>query len=367
MSRAKSGHVRSLSLAALLASALALACSTAPGGSAPAPKSAAAPPVASAPASAPATGPASAAPPVAPVRVQAAFSSVTANQSPWWIALEAGYFREQGLDLQLTRIDAGATLLAGMHQGEVQLAASGGPALVLGTLQGLDIMLVGSASNVLDVIIFTRPEIQSVADLRGKTIGVSRLKAITDVAARLGLERMGLHPDVDVFTRGTGGIPESLAALEGGTVDGASINGPAIFQARKRGYRELLPIQDLGIPFLTAGVGTTRRVIADQPAVVDGALRALAQAISRLRTDREYSMQIIGQYSQSDDAELLSATVDYIRPQLQPDLYPDPAALQAVLDLEENPAARTARPQDVADLRFADRLRASDFLARLPQ
>jgi NitT/TauT family transport system substrate-binding protein len=366
MSRAKPGNASCPSLAALVAGALALACGTAPGG-APAAKPPAASAAASAPAPATGAGAATGAPAAAPVRVQAAHSSVTANQSPWWIALEGGYFREQGLDVQLTRIDAGATLLAGMHQGEVQLAASGGPALVLGTLQGLDIMLVGSASNVLDVIIFTRPEIQSVADLRGKTIGVSRLKAITDVAARLGLERMGLHPDVDVFTRGTGGIPESLAALEGGTVDGASINGPAIFQARKRGYRELLPIQDLGIPFLTAGVGTTRRVIADQPAVVDSALRALAQAISRLRTDREYSMQVIGQYSQSDDAELLSATVDYIRPQLQPDLYPDPAALQAVLDLEENPAARAARPETVADFRFADRLKASGFLAGLPQ
>jgi ABC-type nitrate/sulfonate/bicarbonate transport system substrate-binding protein len=322
---------------------------------------------ASVPSSAAPAGQASAAPPAAPVRVQAAYSSVTANQSPWWIALESGYFREQGLDLQLTRIDAGATLLAGMHQGEVQLAASGGPALVLGNLQGLDTMIVGSASNVLDVIVFTRPEIQTVADLRGKTVGVSRLKSITDVAARLGFERLGLHPDVDVFTRGTGGIPESLAALEGGTVDGASINGPAIFQARKRGYRELLPVQDLGIPFLTAGVGSTKRVVAEQPAVIDGALRALAQAISRLRTDREYSMQVIGQYSQSDDTALLSATVDYIRPQLQPDLYPDPAAVQGVLDLEENPAARAARPDQVADFRFADRLKASDFLDRLPQ
>jgi hypothetical protein len=37
------------------------------------------------------------------------------------------------------------------------------------------------------------------------------------------------------------------------------------------------------------------------------------------------------------------------------------------LDLEANPAARTARPDQVADFRFADRLKASDFLARLPQ
>ncbi|HLH23276.1 MAG TPA: hypothetical protein VK066_12190 [Chloroflexota bacterium] len=170
-----------------------------------------------------------------------------------------------------------------------------------------------------------------------------------------------------MFTRGTGGIPESLAALESGTVDGASITGPAIFQARQRGYRELLPIQNLGIPLVTAGIGSPQRVIAQQPAMIDAALRALAQAVKRLRSDRAFGVQVIGQYSQSDDAELLSATVDYLRPQLQPDLYPDPAAVQGVLDLEENPAARTARPEDVADFGFAERLKASGFLDRLPQ
>ena len=66
-----------------------------------------------------------------------------------------------------------------------------------------------------------RPEIQTVEDLRGKTIGVTRLKAITDVAARLAFQRLGLQPDVDVFTRGTGGQAESLAAMEAGALDGA--------------------------------------------------------------------------------------------------------------------------------------------------
>jgi hypothetical protein len=106
-------------------------------------------------------------------------------------------------------------------------------------------------------------------------------------------------------------------------------------------------------------------VAAEQPETIDAVLRALAQAMHRLQTDTAFSAQVIGKYSQSDDAELLSATVDYIRPQLQADLYPDPAAVQGVLDLEENPTARTTRPDDVVDYRFAERLRASGFLDTL--
>jgi NitT/TauT family transport system substrate-binding protein len=334
-----------------------LACSAGPGGTGRAP----APPTVAAEAGAPASG-------AAPlVHVRAAYSSIASNQAPWWVALEAGYFREQGLDVELSHIDAGATLLAALRNGELQIAASGGPALVLGYVQGLETMIVGSTSSTLDAIVFTRPEIQSVDDLRGKSIGVTRLKAITDVAARLGFQRVGLTPDVDVFTRGTGGLAESLAAMETGAVDGASLNAPAVFEARKRGYRELLSVQNLGISFLSSGIGTTKRVIAEQPEVVDRGVRALAQAVNRLLTDREFGIQIFSKYSRSEDRELMAATIDYARPLYQPDLYPAPEAVQAVLDLEEHPGARTTRPEEIIDARFAEGLRTTGFLDSLPR
>jgi hypothetical protein len=49
------------------------------------------------------------------------------------------------------------------------------------------------------------------------------------------------------------------------------------------------------------------------------------------------------------------------------DPYPNPPAIQAVLDMEENPAARTATPAQVTDYRAADAVRASGFLDRLPR
>src|SRR5581483_3756215 len=114
--------------------------------------------------------------------------------------------------------------------------------LVLGNLQGMEAMIIGATSSVLDSSVFVRPEIQTIDDLKGKTIGVTNLKAITDVAARLGLRRVGLQPDVDVFTRRTGGLAESLAGMETGALDGASLNVPAVFEARKRGFRELIDV-----------------------------------------------------------------------------------------------------------------------------
>src|SRR5207248_1328336 len=99
----------------------------------------------------------------------------------------------------------GTTRLAALRSDEVDLAGTGGSTFVLGYLEGLETLVIGANVKILDSNVLVRPEIQTVDDLRGKTIGVNRLKASTDVAARLAFQRLGLQPDVVVSTRGAGG------------------------------------------------------------------------------------------------------------------------------------------------------------------
>jgi ABC-type nitrate/sulfonate/bicarbonate transport system substrate-binding protein len=254
-----------------------------------------------------------------------------------------------------------------MHNNELDMAAGSAAAIVLGYLQGLETMIIGSNENILDSLVFARPALERLEELQGRTIGVSRLKSLSDVATRLALHRVGLEPDADVSIRATGGLAESLAAMETGAIDAATLGMPIAFEAHKRGYRELLNITNLRIPYLGSSIGSTKRVIADQPDTIDRVFRAVALATSRLKTDREFAIQIIGKYNNVDDRDLLGATIDYYRPVYVPDLYPDPEAVQAVLDLEENAQARTTRASEVTDYRFAERLRSSGFVDSLPQ
>ncbi len=303
-----------------------------------------------APAAPPSQPGAASAPPAPLHTVKSAYTTIAAAAAPWWMAQEAGYFREQGLDVSLSHIDAGAPLLAALTNGELDIAFSGAPTIVLGYIQGLETMIIGSTSSILDSIVFARPEYQRPEDLRGQTIGVTNLKAVTDVAARLGFKRIGLEPDVET-----------------GAVAGASLNVPAVFEARKRGFREILNVTEMGIPFMGATATATKRTLATRPEIAEPYLRALAQASSRLRTDRDFAIQVLAKYTRSTDEELIGATVDYYRPLYSVDPYPEPVALQSVIDAEDHPAARTLRPEDVIDARFAEALRRSGFLDRLPR
>lgn len=301
----------------------------------------------------------------APLRGRAAFTAFSPSNMPLWVALEAGYFREQGLDIEITQIAGGPTLLAALRAGELDLASAGGPHIVLGNLQGLETVIIGASSNTIEGSILGRLGMQRVEELRGKTIAITWLNSISDQAARAGLQRIGLQPDVDVAFLASGGYPESLAALEAGVVDGASLADPFVYGPRKRGYPEILNVSAMQIPFALGVVGTSQRVIAERPELPERALRALAQAVHRLQTDRDFGIDILGRYTQMEDRELLGATIDHAAPLFQADFYPSAPAIQAVLDAEEQPAARTARPADVTDYRFVDRLRASGFLDQL--
>lgn len=358
-------------LAGLAATTLLFAaCSSGSGGAAPAKPAGGTAPAASAPSGGASSGAPAQAPaaPAALIPAKVAYTTIAAVQSPFWIAFDGGYFREQGLDIaELNRIEPGATLLAALYNGEVDVVAAGGPSLVLGNLQGLETMIVGSDSDVFEDAISVRPEIRTVEDLRGKTIGVSRLKAISDVAARFGVERVGLKPDVDVFFRGTGGNAESLAAMQQGSAEGASISVPALFKAQSLGFPVLIDITAMNIPFTNGAIGTVKSTIANRADVVERVLKANVQATARLKSDPEYAMEVIGKYTQIQDPEALRGTVEVYQPILKVDLYPDRNALQSTLDAEENPAARTAKPEDVADFRFAERLRQSGFYNNLPK
>jgi hypothetical protein len=84
-----------------------------------------------------------------------------------------------------------------------------------------------------------------------------------------------------------------------------------------------------------------------------------------MRSDRELTMQVVAKYTDMDDRELLEGTADFIRSVLTMDPYPEPAALQAVIDLEEHPGAHTLRAEDMTDFRFAEQVRRSGYLEGL--
>src|SRR5262245_61241125 len=120
------------------------------------------------------------------------YSVITAIQTPFWIINDAGFFKQEGLDANLVYIAASSTMAQSMLAGEVPISTANSQAVVDTGLQGGDLVAVGAIVNFVALYIIASPEIKSVADLKGKPVGVSRFGATTDFAMQMFLKKYGL-------------------------------------------------------------------------------------------------------------------------------------------------------------------------------
>ncbi len=300
------------------------------------------------------------------VSVRLAYTTTNAGTTPMLLAQEAGLFREEGLDTALVRIPAGAPMLGALQNGDVAVAMAGGPAIVDAILQGGDQVIVGSLSNAHVQALYGAPDFPTVEALRGHTVGVSRIGASSDVAGREALRRYGLEPGRDVAMIATGGNPESVAALQAGTVQGIVVSPPLGLEARRLGLHLLIDITALQLPSPGSTLSTTRAYVAAHPEIVERVVRGVARGVHRYETDREAALQAIARYTGVEEREVLEDTYAYFRGRFQRDLYPSLEAIAAELRTRpDSPAAATARPEQFVDLRFVEQLRTSGFVEAL--
>ena len=141
-------------------------------------------------------------------------------------------------------------------------------------LQGGDLVAMGGVTNVVAFYIMVTPEIKTIADLKGKTVGVTRFGSSGDVGIRMFLTKYGLEPVKDVPLIQLGGLPEIAAAMSKRTVHAAAFSQPMAYVAQQGGARILANLAKENIPFLHVGITTTRKFMRERRAQAKAYLRA---------------------------------------------------------------------------------------------
>jgi hypothetical protein len=118
------------------------------------------------------------------------------------------------------------------------------------------------------------------------------------------------------------------------------------------------------------GVATTRGFVRDYAETLRRYVRQHIEAVHIMKTDRETGIKVFAKYLGSvKDRDILAKTYDGAVPdsKFPRKQYPSTAGLQMALDLlaEENPKAKSARPDDFMDARFIKELDESGYIDRL--
>jgi NitT/TauT family transport system substrate-binding protein len=295
-------------------------------------------------------------------------SARTMSQSMPWIAEETGLFKKYNLNFQLVYISSAAMVTAAMLSGDGEVAITGGEAITRAFAQGVtDLLFIASAKNTLTHSILGKPEIKRPEDLKGKKLGLTRLGSNSHYFVIQALRKHGMEP-TDVNFIQTGGQVENLAALLSGAVDAATMTGPAGgSRAVAEGFRYVVYGPDLQIPFAAATLVARRSAISARGPVIERFVRAIAEAVKIMFTDKETTYKVLAKQLRISDRKILDAAYDEEIKVMEPRLEFKTEAFQAILDetARVDARAKKIKPQDLIDRRYLDGLAKSGFFDKL--
>jgi len=296
-----------------------------------------------------------------------AYSSISALNATFWIIQDAGFAKQEGLETELVYIPSSSTVAQATLAGEVMISPANGQVIADVGLQGGDLIAMGGITNVVAFYIMAAPEIKTIADLKGKSVGVTRFGASGDVGIRMFLIKYGLEPVKDVPLIQLGGLPEIAAALSKKTIYAAALSQPMVYVAQQGGARIFANLAKENIPFLHVGITTTRKFVRERRAQAKAYVRAYARAVHFMHTKREETKAIFTRYTKIKDQGMLDGSIAYGYDFIEKVPLVKPAGFQMTLDdiAKKNPKAKTAKPEQFFDNSLVQELIDEGFFAKL--
>ena len=301
-------------------------------------------------------------------KITIAYSSISGNMASLWITHDRGFFRKNGLDVQLVFIESGSTTAQSLVSKEVAFAQMAGAAALQTRLRGSDVVMIAGFLNTMDYQLMVDKSISRPDQLKGQTLAVSRFGSSSDFATRYALERFGLAPGKDVTILEIGSQPARFAALEAGKIQAAMVAVPMTLKAKALGFHTLADLQMLGLEYQHTGLATTQALIKSRPDLVRSVMKAYVEGIHYYKTHRDGSLAILAKYLKITDTTVLTELYEDLGLTLTPQKpYPTVRGIEIMLRelAAKDPKAKALKAEEFANLNFVKELDSSGFIDRL--
>jgi len=281
-------------------------------------------------------------------KVRMSISSLDVSFLTGGVGQKRGFFRDEGLDVELIRMNANISVTA-LSTGDIDYTMIFG-SVVRGAMRGLPMKVLACFMDSSTHILIARPEFKSVRDLKGKTLGVSTIGATSDVAARMMMKHGGVDPERELKIVPLGAERARFGALREGIVDVAVVSPPADSEATKYGLNVVSRFYEIyKMPF--TGLGTHLKKLTEKPDEVKRMLRAMIRTNRFIRQNRDGTIQTMVEWMKID-RESAAATYDSTRRVFSEDGTIPEAGLKLVIDQGRDAMkiARAVANSEVSDM-----------------
>ena len=253
---------------------------------------------------------AAAAAPLAPVRL--GYSALTFTVLPVLYGQESGLFQQNGIDLRLQQI-RGDLAIPAMLNNEMDYAIGVLPT-VWAAAEGLPIRQIAGGQIKPAFSLIAQPEVNSFADLKGKLVGVSRVRSLASNLLTVILKKNGLAlKDVRMISLQT--TNNVYLTLDTKQITAGMLSVPLDIKAKLAGYKVLARAADYTTAY-QGGIATTTKKIAEMREVIERLLTAYVQSLRGLKANREAAVDLIVKHFKID-RPLAAASYEQIAPLFQ--------------------------------------------------
>jgi NitT/TauT family transport system substrate-binding protein len=272
------------------------------------------------------------------------YTPISGAALPLFIALEERIFQKYGYEVTGIFMGGSPLINSAILAGEFPIGYTGGGAIISSRLGGSDLIAIASPLQVLTIDGWARPEIKSVADLRGKRVGVTRFGASSYFSGLAMLESGGVKPNEVTFIQ-NGGVGESLAALMGGRVDVCMIGYPYGLRARNAGFQLLFrpSSTEYGL-FPTAAIAARDSWLKDarnRKTAVDF-LRALGEGVQLSRENAAVTKKALRKFTRVNDDADLQGSFEFYKDAFPKTLRVEEKAMANAQKFVDHPKAKGA-------------------------
>lgn len=300
-------------------------------------------------------------------KIRVGQGSISLQSGLMHIGKDRGLFAKYGLTTEVIYIPGGSINVQVLVSGNLDLSQLSGAPGVAANLEGADLVYFLGLLDKLNYQLITRPEIKSIEQLKGKKFGVSRFGSSADFGMRAMLKRVGVDPVKEATILQIGDEPARIAAIKSGNIDGTVANAPFGTEAERLKLNIIADSVKMDIPFFNTGLLGSKRYLEKQDAKVMNFLRAYLEAIKVLKTEREYSIKALAQFTRVQNLKAVQEGYDYFVNQLAPVPHPSVEAMQAVVTqiAETNSKARNVDAKNYVSDRYLMRLEDEGFVKKI--
>jgi NitT/TauT family transport system substrate-binding protein len=213
---------------------------------------------------------------------------------PFLIADELGFYREEGIRAEITRIQTGSGIQA-LVAGAMDVSQIVGPTTLAAMLGGAPLKVVTVFNDKPTFKLYVKKQFRRFSDLKGAKLGSTTPGSTNDRLLKVVLEKNGLDWRKDLSLIYIGLSEVMLKSLQSGAIDGTALTPPASFVAEDYGFHPLFNfINEVGA--LQGGIATNNAFLNGRREIAQRFVRATVKGLKYFKSDRNGTVKIMTKY-----------------------------------------------------------------------